>query len=55
MLMLAGLFLPLYLNGQLALLEKEAAPHTERQKADTAKEKQEEKRRQKKKTRRTDR
>ena len=43
MLMLAGLFLPLYLNGQLALLEKEAAPHTERQKADTAKEKQEEK------------
>ena len=42
MLMLAGLFLPLYLNGQLALLEKEAAPHTERQKADTAKEKQEE-------------
>ena len=43
MLMLAGLFLPLYLNGQMALLEKEAAPHTERQKADTAKEKQEEK------------
>ena len=43
MLMLAGLFLPLYLNGQLALLEKEAAPYTERQKADTAKEKQEEK------------
>lgn len=43
MLMLAGLFLPLYLNGQLALLEKETAPHMERQKADTAKEKQEEK------------
>lgn len=43
MLMLAGLFLPLFLNGQLALLEKEATPYTENQKTDTAKEKQEEK------------
>lgn len=42
MLIPAGLFLPLYLNGQLALLEKEAVPHTEKQKPVSAEEKQEE-------------
>lgn len=42
MLIPAGLFLPFYLNGQLALLEKEAVPHTEKQKPVSAEEKQEE-------------